>query len=470
MENVIFREYDIRGIVGEEFTITESYLIAQSIATYFKSQNQATNTIIVARDGRNHSPEIRDNVVKAITDMGINVLDIGICPTPVFYFALFNTDVKSGIMITASHNPSEYNGMKICLDTKSVYGKEIQKIRITCETKELYTNPSTNKGNITFQDINSWYINWLSENFPHLKGSNIGAVVDCGNASGGVIIPELIKKMEWKNVKTIYENLDGNFPNHEADPTNIKNMKTVSNLLQTDTKLELGIGLDGDCDRMSPMTKSGYLVPGDQLLAVFAKKTLQDHPGATIVFDIKASSALIELLKEWGANDQICPSGHSLIKQKLYDTNAKLAGELSCHFFFNDKYFGYDDGIYSILRLFEIIQETGQNLAKLISIFPQKESSAEIRIACKEKDKEKIVEHVKSIFALKDGYNNITIDGLRSECETGWGLVRASNTQPVICLRFESNSKSGLKKIKTEFYDALKSCMNPKELKDKLEL
>ncbi|KKP22597.1 MAG: Phosphomannomutase [candidate division TM6 bacterium GW2011_GWF2_28_16] len=470
MKNVIFREYDIRGLVDKEFTIQESYILAQAIVTYLKNKNPQINSLIVARDGRNHSPAIRDNIIKAITDMGINVLDIGICPTPVFYFALFNTNIKSGIMITASHNPAQYNGMKICLDTKSVYGSQIQEIKNICETKNFYINNLKNLGTVTFQDINSPYINWLSDNFAHLKNYEINALIDCGNATGGVIIPELIKKMGWKNVKALYENLDGNFPNHEADPTNIKNMQDIFNLLKTDNNLELGLGLDGDCDRMSPMTKTGFLVPGDQLLAIFAQKILLQYPGAPIVFDIKASSGLIELLQKWGANDQICASGHSLIKQKLYDTNAKLAGELSCHFFFNDKYFGYDDGIYAILRLFEIIKESGKSLDKLLEIFPKKESSPEFRIACKEEDKEKIVNHVKDTFKQNKEYSSLTIDGIRATKTNSWGLVRASNTQPVICLRFESSTKDDLNNIKKEFYEALKPYFNLKELRDTLEL
>ncbi|MBU4269258.1 phosphomannomutase/phosphoglucomutase [Candidatus Dependentiae bacterium] len=470
MKNVIFREYDIRGIVGEEFEINESYLLTKAIISYLKVKQPDLKSIVVARDGRNHSPAIKDQVINAAKDMGINVLDIGICPTPVFYFSLFNTDVTSGLMITASHNPAQYNGMKICLNKKSVWGKEIQEIKNICDSQNFFENKDNKICKITYKNIIPEYIGWLAQNFEHLKNYDINAVIDCGNAAGGTVIPDLIKTMNWKNVKPIFENLDGNFPNHEADPTNIKNMQTVFNLLKTDSNLELGIGLDGDCDRMDPMTKSGYLVPGDQLLAIFSEKVLKDFPGATIVFDVKASSSLIELLKKWGAIDHICPSGHSLIKDALFKTNAKLAGELSCHFFFNDRYFGYDDGIYSILRLFEILKENNKNLDDLIKIFPNKERSAEIRISCKESEKEQIVSHVKNIFAAKKDINNITIDGLRSEGKNGWGLIRASNTQPAICLRFESNTKVGLKNVKKEFYNALVPYFNSKELKEKIEL
>ena len=470
MQNLIFREYDIRGIVGKEFEIEETYTMAQAIVSYFIKENPQINNIIVARDGRNSSPAIRNQVIRAITDLGIDVLDIGICPTPTFYFSLFNTDITSGLIITASHNPGDYNGIKICLDKKSVWGKQIQEIKEICQNKKFCINKSGKTGSVKYSNIIPAYIDWLADHFKHLQNYNIGAVIDCGNATGGTVLPALIKKMNWKNVTLLFEKLDGNFPNHQADPTNIKNMLDVIKELKTKTNLELGLGLDGDCDRMSPVTKSGYLVPGDQLLSVFAQRVLKDFPGATIVFDIKASSSLIELLQKWGAKDHICPSGHSLVKKALLDTNAKLAGELSCHFFFNDRYFGYDDGIYSILRLFEILKETGKTLDELISIFPEKERSPEIRIKCNESEKQEIVSNIKNIFAARTDTKNITIDGLRAESKDGWGLVRASNTQPVISLRFESDSKEGLKNIKQDFFNSLKNYFDPKELKDKIEL
>ncbi|MBD3273439.1 phosphomannomutase, partial [Candidatus Dependentiae bacterium] len=465
-----FREYDIRGVVGKEFLIDQTYNLTKAIITYFKKNNPEIQTITVARDGRNHSELIKKQMLNAITDLGLNVLDIGICPTPTFYFSLFNTNTTSGLMITASHNPAEYNGIKICLDKKSVWGKQIQEIKNIYFEKSFFEDKTNKKGKINSLEIIPQYINWLTNHFEHLKNYDINAVIDCGNAVGGTVLPELIKKMNWKNVKLLFAELDGNFPNHEADPTVEKNMQHVKKELKDNKQIELGLGLDGDCDRMSPMTKNGYLVPGDQLLAIFAKKVLKDFPGAGIVFDIKASSSLIDLLKKWNAKDHICPSGHSLVKKALMDTKSKLAGELSCHFFFNDKYFGYDDGIYSILRLFEILKEENKSLDELIKIFPNKERSPEIRIRCKESEKNNIVNHVKSIFAKKKDSENIIIDGLRAQINNSLGLIRASNTQPVICLRFESETKEGLKKVKNDFYEALKPYFDKKELKEKIEL
>lgn len=470
MKSQIFREYDIRGIIGKEIEISETYDLAKAIITYFLQQNPATKKIIIARDGRVHSLDIQKNIIQAAIDLGINVLDIGLCPTPTFYFSLFNTNTPTGMIITASHNPAEYNGIKICLDKKTVWGKQIQEIRKIWEQKKFYKPKINKKGTIRTYEIIPDYVNWLTNHFEHLKSSKISAVIDCGNGTAGTVLPQLIEKMGWKNVKLLYEKVDGNFPNHHADPTILKNMLEVKSMLEKDKKLSLGLGLDGDCDRMNPMTKSGYLIPGDQLLAVFSQKVLHDFPGSTIVFDIKASSSLIEVLKSWGAIDHMCPSGHSLVKEALLKTNAKLAGELSCHFFFNDKYFGYDDGIYAILRLFEIIQESKKDLGDLIKIFPQKEHSPEIRITCAEEDKTKIVDHVKKIFTTKKDANLTTIDGIRAQFKYGWGLIRASNTQSVICLRFESDTKDGLKQIKQNFYDALKPYFQEAELKKQIEL
>ncbi len=470
MKSQIFREYDIRGIVKEEFEIEETYNLSKAIITYFKQKNPQTKSIIIGRDGRHHSLPIQEKMMQAATDLGLDVVDIGLCPTPTFYFSLFNTQTPSGMIITASHNPSEYNGIKICLDKRTVWGQQIQEIRKIYENQNFYKNETNKKGSIQTYDVLTEYIEWLVDHFKHLKNINIPAVIDCGNGTAGTVFPRLIKKMNWKNIKLLYQDVDGDFPNHPADPTVLKNMLDVKKELENNSTLQVGLGLDGDCDRMNPMTKSGYLVPGDQLLALYSQKVLKDYPGATIVFDIKASSSLIELLKSWGAIDHICPSGHSLVKEAMLKSGAKLAGELSCHFFFNDRYFGYDDGIYAAFRLIEILHETKKDLDELIKIFPEKNRSPEIRMTCSESNKKEIVQNVKNIFAARKDSNLITIDGVRAQMNYGWGLVRASNTQPVICLRFESDSKDGLKKVKQDFYTALKPYFDETKLKEQIEL
>jgi phosphomannomutase/phosphoglucomutase len=479
MTDNIFREYDIRGIVGKQIKLGKISQLTKAILTYFLRKDKSLKNIIVAMDGRTHSPEIKKKVIKAATEMGINVTVIGICPTPVFYFSLFNKPIKngslitSGIMITASHNPKEYNGFKICFEKKSVWGKEIQEIKKIYKSGNFGPRSprvrSVCAGKITFRNVLGEYIEWMKIHFSHLKNLNINAVIDCGNGTAGTVFPKLIKEMGWKNVKLLYEKVDGNFPNHEANPTTPKNMLTVKNMLQEDETLEVGLGLDGDSDRMNPMTKSGYLVPGDQLLALYTKKIMVNHKKTTpvkVVFDIKSSAGLIEALESYGAIPHIAPSGHSIIKEHLYQTKAKLAGEISCHFFFNDRYFGYDDGIYAALRLFELLYETKQNLDELIATLPKKVSSPEYRIECSDENKNLIVEHAKKIFAARSDVELLTIDGARATMKEGWGLIRASNTQPAICLRFESETIDGLKKIESEFINALKPYFSKKFLQE----
>jgi phosphomannomutase/phosphoglucomutase len=470
MNYQIFRQYDIRAIIGKELKIEETYDLAKGIITYFKQKNKNLQKIIIGRDGRTHSLPIQEQVMQAAIDLGLDVVDIGLCTTPAFYFSLHILESSTGMIITASHNPGNYNGIKTTFDQKPVWGEQIQEIKEIILQKKFYINKTGTKGSIQTHDITTQYIDWLCNHFAHLKGTNIDTIIDCGNGTAGTVFPKLIKKMDFKNVKLMFEQVDGTFPNHEADPTVVENMKQLAQELKNNPTMTLGIGLDGDCDRMNPMTKDGFLVPGDQLLAVYAQPILKNHPHAAVAFDIKASSSLIDLLKSWGAKDCISPSGHAYIKQTMAKHNAILAGELSCHLFFKDRYFGYDDGIYGALRLIEIIQHTGKNLAELIKIFPKKERSREIRMKCTDETKHSIVENVKKVFASRPDAQTITIDGIRAQLDYGWGLIRVSNTQPVICLRFESDTKQGLQKIKHDFYKALQPYFDDHFLKEHIEL
>ena len=464
MTNNAFREYDIRGVIGKEIELNNVKDLTKSILTFFIKEKPNLKEIIVGMDGRTHSPSMKKEVIAACQELGIDVTFIGVCPSPVFYFTLFNTPIQSGLMITASHNPKEYNGIKICLKKKSVWGDQIREIRKIYNDKSFIKKSIKNKvGKISNYDPLGPYLDWMCNHFAHLKGKVVNAVIDCGNATAGVVLPKLIKMLDLKNTKLLFEEVDGDFPNHEADPTNPKNMVFVKKLLKSNS-YEIGLGLDGDCDRMNPMTKSGYLVPGDKLLALYSKQIIKKHPGASIVFDIKSSDTLIQALKEMGARPCIAPSGHSIIKEHLYKNNAKLAGELSCHFFFNDRYFGYDDGIYAALRLFELLDESEESLEDMLEKLPTRVSSPEYRINCAEEIKPEIVEHVKTIFATRKDTHMLTIDGLRATTPYGWGLVRASNTQAVICLRFESDTQDGLQQLERDFTQALTPYFNEKEL------
>ncbi len=466
MKKNIFREYDIRGIVGSELILDEAYKLGCAIVSYLKVTNPAMKSIIVGRDGRSHSAPLTQDIIKAILDAGIDVIDIGLSPTPAMYFAIYRLQNPYGITITASHNPKEYNGVKIW----GAWGEHIQEICRYYESKKFLPKAAV-QGMHTHVNIVDDYMGYLESSFNHLRGKAINAVVDCGNGSAGIVFPQLVKALELKNVSILFGEVDGDFPNHEADPTVLENMTFVQDALHKDMSLTYGLGFDGDCDRMNPMTKAGMLVPGDQLLSIFAQQALQTHPGRAVVFDIKSSGGLVELLHDWHAQPVMSPSGHTYIKQNMKKSNAILGGELSCHFFFADRYFGYDDGIYAALRLFEIITTTGKSLEELLEIFPHKISSKEFRIVCKSDDEKKIIiDHVKQVFTARTDIESITIDGIRATMPYGWGLARASNTQPVICLRFEAASQEQLDLIKTDFYNALTPYFDAASLKERIEL
>ncbi len=484
MNDSIFREYDIRGKVGSELIIDNCYDLARSIAFYFKRENTRVKTVLVGMDGRLSSPAIKEKIVTALQESGLNVIFIGICPSPVLYFGLHTLSVDAGLMITASHNPGEYNGIKISLGTQCIWGKQITEIRDLYRNQKFLTSKS--KGSYQEQALIPAYINWLKEHFLSLMNMNLAVAIDCGNGAGGSVLPDLIKAMQWKHIQLLCAEVDGTYPNHEADPVVEKNMQHVKEALAS-SNASLGIGLDGDADRMAAMTKTGFLVPGDQLLAIFAQELLKVHPNSAVVFDVKASSGLIEFLQQWGAKPCISPCGHAIIKTRMEKEHALLAGELSCHFFFKDKYFGYDDGIYAMMRLFEIVQESaslrlsghsgsasfggqGTSLDELLKVFPKKYSSPEIRIACEEDKKETIINHLITFFKNQADAQLLLIDGLRVTLAYGWALVRPSNTQPVMSMRFEGNSPAELQKIKEEIAVLLSNFFDNQMLKKELKL
>lgn len=448
MNDIIFRLYDIRGKVGSDLIIDEVYDLARAIAFYFRERNPQVKTVVVGMDGRHHSEPIKQEVVNALIDSGLNVIFIGVCPSPVLYFALATMSVDAGIMITASHNPKEYNGLKICLGTESVWGQEIAVIKKLFHEKKHLVGAA--RGTVEQHDAISPYVTWLSMHFAHLNNMPLEVVMDCGNGTTGIILPLLIDALNLNNVRLLYEEVDGDYPHHEADPTTEKNMQDVKKILATST-FDLGIGFDGDGDRMAAMTKDGQLVLGDQLLALFAQEIVKKNPGATIVFDVKTSSAVIELLEQSGARPVMSATGYMLVKEAMQQHNALLGGELSCHFSFKDRYFGFDDGIYASLRLCELLVSSGQSLKKLLSAIPTRYSSPEYRIECDEEQKMFIVEKVLTGFKNHPEADLITLDGVRVTLPYGWGLIRASNTQPVLSLRFEADSPANLIKIKKEF-------------------
>lgn len=457
MQERIFREYDIRGKVGTDFVLDQVYDLAKSIAYYFLLKKPETKQIIVGMDGRVHSAAIKEQLCAGFIDSGIDVIFIGVCPSPVLYFGLHTLPVDGGIMITASHNPKEYNGLKMCLGKESLWGGQVKEIHSLFKQKKYVSG--CKKGTYSENLLVPAYIDWMVDHFSHLNSFALPVIIDCGNGAAGAVMPELCRRMNWSKMHLLYSEIDGDYPNHEADPTVEKNMQDVkTNLVSGD--FQLGIGFDGDADRMAPMTKTGYLVPGDKLLSLYARSLVKQNVPLKIVCDIKSSSSLLQVLEKWGIQVCMSPSGHAIIKEHMNKTNAVLGGELSCHFVFNDRYFGFDDGIYAMMRLFEMIHETDKSLEEMLTVFPKVYSSSEFRLECDDEKKQEIIAVVKNYFMQKENPQFIFIDGMRVTLDYGWGLIRASNTQSVICIRFESESKKGMLKLRDDFVSCLHSLVD----------
>ncbi|HEV2601645.1 MAG TPA: phosphomannomutase/phosphoglucomutase [Candidatus Babeliales bacterium] len=451
MNDVIFRQYDIRGKVGIDLLIDQVYAFGRALAYYFLQKNPQIKTVVVGMDGRVHSAALQEQLTAGLIDSGLNVLFIGTCPSPVMYFAVYNYDVQAGVMITASHNGKEYNGFKIKLGTESVCGDQIQEIKQLFKAQKEVA--AQQKGSITREPVVEAYIDWLADHFASLRSMQLSVVVDCGNGAAGTVLPQLVQRMDWPNVQLLYPEVDGTYPHHDANPIEEKNMADVKQILAT-TDIKLGVGLDGDADRMAAMTKEGYLIPGDKLLGILSKPIVDHHKGTAIVFDSTCSGALAELLAQWGARPIMSPTGSSYIKQYMKKSGALFGGEVSCHFFFADRYFGYDDGIYAMMRLFEIVIESPSLTAKLVE-FPVKYGSGNIRIACPDESKEFVVSALKQYFQADPDVTINCLDGIRVLWQGGWGLVRASNTEPKLSVRFEANSQQELHDIRQRFIQAL---------------
>lgn len=438
----IFREYDVRGIADIDLTEENVYLFGRGLGTYYNSLGE--KKIIIGRDVRISSPQIATTLQKGLNESGCDVIDLGVVPTPVLYFSLFHYNIGTGVMITASHNPKEFNGFKVCLDKSTIYGREIQKLKNIINEGKFVSG----RGGVEKCDIISLYIDYVVGQVSIKKGLKV--VVDTGNGTCGPIIEEILKKI-GADYQLLYKEPDGNFPNHLPDPTVVKH---ITKLIETVKKgdFNCGIGLDGDGDRIGVLDENGEIVWGDVLLAIYAERVLRENPGAKIIFEVKCSKGLIERIEELGGNPLMYKTGHSLIKAKMKEENSPLAGEMSGHIFFADRYYGYDDALYASLRLLETLSEDGK-LSDFANKVPKYFSTPEIRIEMADERKFNIVERLKRYF--KKSYNVIDIDGVRVDFSDGWGLVRSSNTQPVMVLRFEAKTEKRLEEIRKLFFDKL---------------
>jgi phosphomannomutase/phosphoglucomutase len=433
----IFREYDIRGIVGEDLNEEIIEIIGKAYGTYMKKMGKKRASL--GRDCRLSSPTFAEALSRGINSTGVDVVDIGIVTTPMLYFSLFNLDVEGGVMITASHNPSEYNGVKFCVGKEALFGEDIQNIRRIAEASDF----AKGSGLIETTSVMHNYLKFLRENVEIKTG--IQVAIDCGNGMGGIIAPRILKEFGCK-VTEFYVTPDGRFPNHHPDPIVEENLKDLINAVREE-KLDLGIGFDGDADRIGIVDENGNMVWGDMLLAIFARGVLKLIPGATVIGEVKCSTRLFQDISKLGGRPIMWKTGHSLIKNKMKVEGAVLAGEMSGHMFFGDRFFGYDDAVYAALRLLEIISKTGKKVSELLDGIPPAFSTPEIRVECPDEIKFQVVERVKEEF--KKEYKVIEIDGVRIEFPDGWGLIRASNTQPALVLRFEAGTKERLEEIRS---------------------
>lgn len=441
----IFREYDIRGVVDEDLTDETVEQLGKGYGTYFL--RKGAKAISVGGDVRLHTERLSKALQKGLLSTGINVIDLGAVPTGMQYFSLYKLDVQAGVMITGSHNPPEFNGFKLSLGTDPVFGQEIQKICKLIENNDF----ETGSGKAVTYDI---YEEYYSDITGRLQMDRpVKVVIDCGNGAGSLVACELFKRL-GVDATMLYCEPDGNFPNHHPDPTVLKNIQDLIAKVK-ETGAELGIGYDGDADRIGVVDENGQIIFGDRLLLLFAIQILKDYPGGEVVFDVKCSQALPETIEKLGGKPLMWKTGHSLLKGKMKETGAPVGGEMSGHLFIKDRFYGYDDAVYVSARLLEIISKSDKKVSEYLADVPDYYSTPEIRVECSsDEDKFNIVK--KAVAYFKENYDVIDVDGVRILFGDGWGLVRASNTQPVIVIRFEARTQERLDEIQNLVVSKLK--------------
>ena len=443
MNKLIFREYDIRGSAEKELTDEVVRDIGRACAVFWR--RKGVQKIAVGRDNRLSSDRIWAALTQGILKSGVDIIDIGVAPTPLLYHAIINFKCDGGVMITGSHNPLEFNGFKICHGFRSIYGKEIQGIAELIEKKDFLSG----KGTMEKRDEYTPYLNDVKK---RLKiNRKLKVVFDAGNGTGGMAAPALFKELGCEVIE-LYTKPDGRFPNHLPDPTIPANLVDLINKVK-EVGADAGLACDGDSDRIGAVDEKGGIIWGDKLLALFSREILKRGP-AKIIFEVKCSQGLVDDIKAHGGEPIMWKTGHSLIKEKMKEENSPLAGEMSGHMFFADNYYGYDDAIFACGRLLQLLSNTQEKLSHLLKDIPSYVNTPEIRVASTDEGKFKIVEKIKDYF--KNKYEIIDVDGARILFGDGWGLVRASNTQPVLVLRFEAKTEERLKEIRNIIEDKLK--------------
>lgn len=455
IDPTIFRQYDIRGIIGKELTEETITDLAKGFSAYFTAKNQGL--ILLGRDNRHSSSFVRDILVAQFLKAGFDILDIGCVTTPMFYFTGRTKNIKAGIMITASHNPKEYNGFKVYLDDSTIYGDEIQKILTLIQDKAyLSMAKPLNPGNVNYYDPFPDYRSYL---LSHLKMGprNIKVALDCGNGTASLTTPTIIKDFGI-NLLPLYCESDPDFPNHFPDPVKIENSKDLSKTV-IENHCDIGIGLDGDGDRIGLVDENGCPVWGDMLMVLFSREILKNNPGETILVEVKCSQLLMDEITKLGGKAEMYKTGHSLIKARMKEIGAICAGEMSGHMFLKDEYFGFDDATYAALRIIRILSNSNQTLSEMLSDLPKLFSTPEIRVHVPDLEKFAIVAKAKQFLKSKFAINEI--DGVRVSIQNGWGLIRASNTGPELIIRAEAESMEILQNIQKYLDQALEPIIIP---------
>ena len=442
------REYDIRGIVGKTLHPADAFAIGRIFGTIVA--RAGGSRVAVGRDGRLSSPELEKHLVDGLVASGMEVVCVGVGPTPMLYFASYDQQADGAVMLTGSHNPPDYNGFKMMIGKKPFFGQDIQMLGAMAASGDVVAEA---RGSVREVDVSEAYIARMLRDFGG-GPKELTVVWDPGNGSGGEITARLAKRLPGKHV-VINEAIDGTFPNHHPDPTVLKNLEQIIAKVK-ETKADLGIAFDGDADRIGVVDGDGKMLFGDQLLVVLARDVLKAHPGGTIIADVKASQVLFDEVTEAGGKPLMWKTGHSLIKQKMTETGSPLAGEMSGHIFFADKWFGFDDAPYTAVRLLDILARSDESLAQMHDALPKVLNTPELRFNCEEARKFVVIEEVKARLA-STGAEVQAVDGVRVLSEDGWWLLRASNTQAVLVARAEAKTEAGLERLKAQLVEQLEA-------------
>ncbi|MBZ5578706.1 MAG: phosphomannomutase/phosphoglucomutase [Acidobacteriia bacterium] len=443
LKSTIFREYDIRGVADAELLDGDIETLGQAFGTYM--QQHAGKKVALGRDIRVSSPRLAQALQRGLVASGCDVIDIGVVPTPVLYYSVFHLKTDGGVMITGSHNPPEFNGFKTVCGASTIHGEAIQELRRMIETGDL----ARGAGSSSTADVVTPYVAEVSSQFRFPR--RIKVVIDAGNGCGGPVMHRILENLNVDAAEMFFE-MDGTFPNHHPDPTVPENLEALIAKVRA-THADFGIAFDGDTDRIGAVDDQGTVVYGDQLMIVYAREILTRKPGATFIGEVKCSQLMYDDLAARGGNPVMWKTGHSLIKAKMKETGAELAGEMSGHMFFADRYYGFDDALYAACRLMEIVANSGRPLSAQLADLPKTVTTPEIRFDCPDELKFQVVR--RATEELRARHKTVDVDGVRVLFPQGWGLVRASNTQPVLVMRFEAATPELLREYRSEVEDVV---------------